>query len=67
MRLADERFNASIMINSSMIESLTGAQQDWTTNTSAPRTFSSIRTRISPSLNDGHRCGSDPADPDTCR
>ena len=34
MRLADERFNASIMMSISMIESLTGGQQDWTTNTS---------------------------------
>ena len=52
MRLADERFNASIMMSISMIESLTGEQQDWTTNTSAPRTFSSTRIRISPSLNE---------------
>ncbi len=50
MRLADERFSASIMMSISMIESLTGEQQDWMRNTSAPRTFSSTRTRISPSL-----------------
>src|SRR2546430_5613684 len=38
------------MISSSMMEVLTGVQHDWATNTSAPRTFSSILTRISPSL-----------------
>ena len=52
MRFAEDRFSASMMISSSIRESLTGWQLDCTTNMSPPRTFSSILTRISPSLND---------------
>ena len=52
MRVADDRFSASTMMSSSIMELLTGGEQDCTRKTSAPRTFSSILTRISPSLND---------------
>src|SRR4029077_15994802 len=52
MRFAEDRLSASIIISNSIRESLTGWQLDCTTNTSPPRTFSSILTRISPSLND---------------
>src|SRR5512145_2803067 len=49
-RAADARFAASIRSNSSMMFSA-GGLVGWTINTSAPRTFSSIRTKISPSAN----------------
>ena len=41
-REAEDRRKASSRIRSSMTWSLTGEQVGWTTNTSAPRTFSSI-------------------------
>ena len=40
MRIADERFAASIMISNSMMLRFTGRQVDWIRNTSLPRTFS---------------------------
>src|SRR5437867_554271 len=43
-----------------MIELLTGVQHDCNTKTSAPRTFSSILTRISPSLNSETRASPRP-------
>ena len=56
MRLADARRSASMMSSSSISESLTVApcgerHSDWTTNTSAPRTFSRISMRHSSFLN----------------
>jgi hypothetical protein len=47
IRRADERRSASVMINSSIMWSLAGYDVDWTTKTSAPRTFSRISTKIS--------------------
>ena len=47
MRRADARRNASMMISSSIRWSFTGEEVDWITNTSAPRTFSWISTKIS--------------------
>jgi len=41
---ADARLAASTMMSSSISRSLTGAQIDWTMNTSAPRTLSRYRT-----------------------
>src|SRR5579883_90722 len=46
-RAADARRSASIIRNSSMMWWSIGEHIDWTTNTSAPRTFSSICTRVS--------------------
>jgi hypothetical protein len=48
---ADALLKASIMIKSSIKFSLTGVQVGWTTNTSTPRTLSSIAQLISPSEN----------------
>ncbi len=50
MREAEERRSASIIRISSIRLSLVGAQVDWITNTSLPRTFSLISMLISPSL-----------------
>jgi len=48
MRPAEARLNASIMIRSSMMASLTdGPTSDWTMNTSCSRAFSLIFTKIS--------------------
>ena len=47
MRRAEERRAASIMIKSSIRWSFAGNEVDWTTNTSSPRTFSWISTKIS--------------------
>ena len=47
MRRAEERFSASMMISSSIRWSLAGNEVDCSTNTSAPRTFSLISTKIS--------------------
>src|SRR5690606_2172246 len=49
--LAEARFRASIMIRTSIRWSLTGAQVDWMTKQSHPRTLSSRRIWISPSEN----------------
>src|SRR5262245_656624 len=49
-RAADARLAASIRSRSSMMFSA-GGLVGWTIKTSAPRTFSSIRTKISPSAN----------------
>ncbi len=49
MRPADARLSASIISISSIRLSLVGAQVDCSTNTSLPRTFSSISTITSPS------------------
>ena len=51
IRDALARLNASIMINSSIRLWLLGGPVDCTTNTSSPRTFSSILTKVSPSGN----------------
>src|SRR5205085_2607928 len=51
MRLAEARLSASIIKSSSMILWSVGLQVGWTTKTSAPRTLSSIRMRVSPFLN----------------
>ena len=47
MRRAEARFSASMMISSSIRWSLAGAEVDWMTNTSSPRTFSCTSTKIS--------------------
>jgi hypothetical protein len=47
MRRAEDRRNASIMISISIRWSLAGYDVDWRTNTSSPRTFSWISTKIS--------------------
>jgi len=47
MRRAEERRSASMMISSSIRWSLVGNAVDCSTNTSAPRTFSWISTKIS--------------------
>ena len=47
MRRAEERRSASVMISSSIRWSLAGNEVDWMTNTSSPRTFSWISTKIS--------------------
>ena len=47
MRRADARFKASMMIKSSIKWSLAGADVDWITKTSSPRTFSCTSTKIS--------------------
>src|SRR6185312_15048111 len=47
MRRAEERRSASVMIRSSIRWSLAGNEVDWITNTSEPRTFSWISTKIS--------------------
>src|SRR5579872_2806342 len=47
MRRADARRSASVMIRSSIRWSLAGNDVDWITNTSEPRTFSWISTKIS--------------------
>src|SRR5437762_12558345 len=47
MRRAEARRSASVMINSSIRWSLAGYDVDWITNTSEPRTFSLISTKIS--------------------
>src|SRR5438874_4739973 len=47
MRRAEARRSASVMINSSIRWSLAGYDVDWITNTSEPRTFSWISTKIS--------------------
>jgi hypothetical protein len=49
IRFAEARRSASAMIRSSIRFVLLGAQVDWITKTSQPRTFSSISTLISPS------------------
>ena len=49
MRPAEARFNASMMISSSIRLLLTGLQVGWTTNTSLPRTVSYRETNTSPS------------------
>ena len=51
MRVALARRNASIMMNNSIRLWLVGGDVGWTTNTSSPRTFSSILTNVSPSGN----------------
>src|SRR4051794_17739603 len=48
-READERLKLSSRISSSIRLSLTGLHVGWTTNTSEPRTFSSIWQNVSPS------------------
>ena len=53
MRDADDRRNASIITQSSMMFASTGEQVGWTMNTSAPRMFSSIWNETSLS---GNRC-----------
>ena len=47
IRRAEERFSASMMISSSIRWSFAGNEVDCSTNTSAPRTFSLISTKIS--------------------
>ena len=47
IRRADARRSASMQISSSIRLSLAGKLVDWTTNTSSPRTFSWISTKIS--------------------
>ena len=47
MRRAEDRRAASIMISNSIRWSLAGYEVDWTMNTSSPRTFSWISTKIS--------------------
>jgi hypothetical protein len=47
MRRADARRSASMMMSSSIKWSLAGAEVDWITNTSSPRTFSWTSTKIS--------------------
>jgi hypothetical protein len=49
MRRADARFSASIMISISIRLSFAGNAVDCMTNTSSPRTFSRISTKISSS------------------
>src|SRR5277367_3346277 len=51
MRAALARRNASIMMNSSIRWWFVGGDVGCTTNTSSPRTFSSIFTNVSPSGN----------------
>ena len=51
MRSAEARFKASTIKTISMRLSLVGAQVDWMTKTSLPRTFSLISTVVSPSEN----------------
>src|SRR5690349_17516485 len=51
MRLALARRNASMMMNSSIRLWLVGGEVGWITNTSSPRTFSSILMNVSPSGN----------------
>src|ERR1700760_1435982 len=51
MRRADARRSASVMISNSIRWSLAGNEVDWITNTSEPRTFSWISTKISMSAN----------------
>src|ERR1017187_7207624 len=51
MRLALARRSASMTMNSSIKLWFVGGEVDWTTNTSSPRTFSSIFTNVSPSGN----------------
>jgi hypothetical protein len=48
IREALARRSASIMMNISMRCWLAGGLVDWMTNTSVPRTFSSILTKVSP-------------------
>ncbi|TKW57250.1 hypothetical protein CTA1_2223 [Colletotrichum tanaceti] len=48
MLLAEPPLQAEIMINNSMMVSLTLALPDWTTNTSFSRTLVKIRTLVSP-------------------
>src|SRR5947209_12545977 len=48
-RDAEERLKLSSRISSSIRLSLTGLHVGWTTNTSEPRTFSSIWQKVSPS------------------
>ena len=50
MRAADDRLKASAIVSSSIKVLLVGAQVDWRTKTSLPRTFSKISTMVSPSL-----------------
>src|SRR5712664_894789 len=47
MRRAEDRRSASVMISSSIRWSLAGYDVDWMMNTSEPRTFSWISTKIS--------------------
>ncbi len=47
MRRAEARRSASVMISNSIKWSLAGYDVDWTMNTSDPRTFSWISTKIS--------------------
>src|SRR5260370_42293424 len=47
MRRAEARGNASVMISNSIRWSLAGYDVDWMMNTSEPRTFSWISTKIS--------------------
>src|ERR1700754_3169767 len=47
MRRPDARRSASMMISNSIRWSLAGNEVDWITNTSEPRTFSWISTKIS--------------------
>ena len=63
-REALARRKASIMMNSSIKCWLLGGLDDCTTNTSSPRTFSSILTNVSPSGNceTSHRPNSMPID-----
>ena len=49
IRPAEARLKASIIISSSIRLLFTGPQVDCTTNTSEPRTVSSMETEISPS------------------
>src|SRR6185312_10482160 len=51
MRRAELRRSALVMISSSIRWSLEGKLVDWMTNTSSPRTFSRISTKISLSAN----------------
>src|SRR5258705_4208758 len=51
MRFAEARLKASSIRSSSIRLLLPGAQVDWITNTSPPRTFSLTSTLLSPSLN----------------
>ena len=55
MRSAEARFSASIISSTSIRWRSTGVQVGWTTKTSAPRTFSRICRRISPSEKRLHR------------
>jgi hypothetical protein len=51
IRPAEARRSVSIMIRSSMIESLTGSAKDWITKTSFSRTLSRMRTKVLSLLN----------------